>query len=782
MQSDPSTILRAIAFGSGVVRPEALVGIGDAEARAWLKSSPEDALKLLGEPTAGVRLRKYGISVEKLNDELRASIDACVSRARREQGADEFACCVCQLILGARLTVASQDLSWLVPGRSAAQLVAAARDLSVGRLEPVNEVKPASLARLLLSPRVLAIGDPWTKNVVARAIRSSLIQLSPSRALTVTAQVRVVAAMALTACSEDEFELEAILEAAGIPEGLWHRIRDEVQSESGVASIFAGTGGEPDFERLQAHEGFARAANWLGFRFDPAHMRVRVLAEREMPQAKDPWVRLACARAMAGDVAMTDLLAELGVARASRARVLAGLVDTRTLGEPDAITVLDEEFRVHGGDGLASRAFRALFQSIHVQRSLEPKAVPAKLDVWLAGASEGFAADPRSMRELKSDSHFLACLVAGLHSGIECLKPFRREAKEELSRRRREKLKSSGRLWLVELVDHCRSRSTTPEHWDGGREALTPEDCAFVGRLIAMSATEGEESKDWYCEQRLPLEASLEFRLREAAYAGGFHSREDFVADVEAQRRRVEAAAIDLGLPGDRIDRLRTMITRAAQALVEGPDRSAEDSRVLAAFRNADAGALRGQIERARVRLPYRSVPYSLIGPLSAAAIFVCVGCALWMVIDIAAATGPALPRPTPPGTATFIEPTTVDLPQYGLGVAPPVTRSSVVVATFLPEIKGGQVAIDGLTDLEARTLRDRVQKFLDGLPNGSQLVGGARTLTTPITVVVKRNGVGTPFKQGATVRQWGSPDFKRWSFELTIEPRAGTPTGAGVP
>lgn len=781
MQSDPITILRAIAFGTGAVSPESLVGIGDEEARAWLKSSPEDALKLLGEPPAVVRLRKHGISVEKLNDELRASIDACASLARRERGADDHACGVLQLILGARLTVSSQDLSWLVPGRSVAQLVAAARDLAAGRLDPVNEVKPATLARLLLSPRVLAISDPWTKGVVARVIRSSLLQLSPARTLAVTAQVRIVSAMALAACGEDEFESEAILEAAGISEGLWKRMRDELQSESGATSMFAVAGGEPDFERLQALEGFARAANWLGFRFDPAHMRVRVQAERDLPQAKDPWVRLACVRAIAGDAAATDLLAGLGPARSHRARVLAGLLAARALNSPDAVAALDEEFRVHGGDGLAPRAFRALFEAAHVRGSLE--AVPAKLDGWLLRAAEAYAADPRSVRELRSDDPFIACLVAGVNSGIECLKPFKREVKEELARRRREKLRSSGRLWLVELVDHCRGHAAAPERWDGGRDALTPEDCAFIGRLIAVSASDGDESKDWYAPQRLPLEASREFRMREAAFACGHHPREEFVADVEAQRRRVEAAVLDLGLPEDRVSRLRTVIARASQAVIEGPDGSAEDPRVLAAFRSADASALRSHIERARVRLPHRSVPYALVGPVSAAAILVGAACALWMAIDVAAVFGSAPSGSAPSRTPAASEPPPISLADTGLDVAikEGITRSSKAVEKFLPEVEAMPGDDGGLTDLEARTLLDRVQRYLDGLPTGSRLFGSETDLITPVTVVAKREEGGSRFDPRATVKKWDAVDFKRYAFSIFLENRSAAGE-AGAP
>jgi hypothetical protein len=772
MQNDPSTILRAIAFGTGTASPEALAGIGEPEARAWLKSSPEDALKLLCEPDSVSRLRKQlGLSVEKFNEELRAAIDARVGRARQEQGADDRARCVLRLLLGARLTVASQDLSWLVPGRSQAQLLAAARDLAAGRLEPVHDVKPASIARLLLSPRVLAISDAWTKDVVAGAIRSSLVQLSPAHALTVTAQVRVAAAMALVACGDDEFECEAILEAAGMPESLWKRIQSEVQAESGPASLFAPGGGEPDFDRLQSSEAFARAASWLGFRFDPAHMRVRVQAERDLPQARDPWVRLACVRAIGGDAVATDLLAGLGAARTQRAVVLAGLVKAGALRAPDAVTALEEEFSVHGGEGLAPRAFRSLFEAIHVRGSLG--AAPEKLDAWFARAREAYAADPRSVRELKSDDAFLVGLVAGLQAELECLKPFRREVKDELDRRRREKLRSSGRLWLVELVDRCRDLPKSPEQWDGGRDALTPEDVALVGTLIARSTSEGDESKEWYATKRLPLEASLEFRLREAAFACGCHPRDDFVADVEAQRMRVEAAVTGLGLPEDRLARLRTVISRAARAVVEGPDRSAEDPRVLAAFRSADANAIRDHAERAKVRLPHRSVPYSLVGPVSATAIAVCAACAVWMFIDVVAAFA-AAPLPVAASRrAASLTPLEVNGGGVGLVFDTPLKRSDLVVKTFLPEIDSTKDGDKGLTDIEFRALFERVKAWLGGYEPGSKLIIGGSALTLPVELGVSRDR--SDVVPDSTERTWSADAFKRHDFMFKA-PSGGTP------
>jgi hypothetical protein len=462
--------------------------------------------------------------------------------------------------------------------------------------------------------------------------------------------------------------------------------------------------------------------------------------------------------------------------------VLDGLLAARALSSPEAVAAFDEEFRIHGGDGLAPRVFRAVFEAVHVRGS--PEAVPAKLDGWLARAVEAYAADPRSVRELRSDDRFIACLVAGTNSGIECLKPFRKELKEELARRRREKLRSSGRLWLVELVDHCRGHSAAPERWDGGRDALTPEDCAFVGRLIAISAPEGDESKDWYAQQRLPLEASLEFRLREAAFACGHHPREEFVADVDAQRRRVEAAVVDLGLPEDRASRLRTVIARASHAVIEGPDGSAEDPRVLAAFRSADAGALRSHIERARVRLPHRSVPYALVGPVSAVAILVGAACALWMAIDVAAAFGPAPSGPASTRATVAFEPLTISLADTGLDMgAGKVTRTSKVVQTFLPEIKASPGEDVGLTDLEARTLRDRIKRYLDGLPSGSRLVDGPPDLITPVTVAAKRDEPAgdAPFAPEATVKKWAPADFKRHRFFITIGPGPPPATGEAV-
>jgi hypothetical protein len=144
----------------------------------------------------------------------------------------------------------------------------------------------------------------------------------------------------------------------------------EIKGGTGAGSLFA-AGVAPDYERLEKNPRFKEAAERLGYRFQPAVMRLRGQLERDLPGLTDPWVRWVHEEALGsgpdGERALS-LLQQLGPARKERSAVLDGLLRSGGIRSGRAERVVQSEIPATGGS-LEIRVFRALFMAVRVSGS-----------------------------------------------------------------------------------------------------------------------------------------------------------------------------------------------------------------------------------------------------------------------------------------------------------------------------------------------------------------------------------------------------------------------------
>jgi len=714
--------LETLLFGAESSAADSLVGTEDAVLRALLAARPAVALRLLHDDEANRRLKRLGLRLERCIEELRAAIDGAASEAVRSGAIDPASAAYMRLFLASALRLDGQPAHWMIAsdlGDGRRREVISA--FAVGRFDEARGVRPAAVLRLLLEPRFAALRDPWSRGVVSDAIRAALSGISTDGSVPLVAQVRCAALMAIERCRDDDFEFEEILAASAIDAASHDRMLREIKGGAGAASLFA-PGGVPDYERLERNSLFKEASERLGYRFQPALMRLRGQLERDLPSLSDPWVRWVHEEAMGsgdgGDRALA-MLQQLGPARKERSAVLDGLLRSGMIRHTRAEGIVQSEIPAMGGS-LELRVFRTLFIAVRVTGAMT--AVPDKLRNWFARAEGAYVASASS---LNAQEPVLARLVGALKDEPtnEPLRAFRDEVKRVLAARDLDAARDAGRSWLVELVDWVRANPTDPTAWDGRRGVLTAEDVRRLAGWIDKS-----QAKDWF---KASLDGPEEFRMKEAAFATGKFGEPEFREELAHRVRSIVDGAA--ALPSEECSVLRELVERCMKEVLR-PGSAAPAARVLEAFRRLDAREMLRAAERPPVTLPKGSRPVPLVGPVTASAlavVAVAVCCLAWdfRPWHVASVDAPAIVAG--PAVAPWNPNATLDsgwqaLPG-GAGYWRRVKGDDPLFKSFVPPIQGAEAEAADVTHADAIAWCDRFAKYLGVTDSGGKVeVGGA--------------------------------------------------------
>jgi hypothetical protein len=716
--------LEAHLFGAEATPTEAVVGIGDAELRAMLAARPAVALRLLHDEEANRRLRRLGLRIERAVDELRAAIDGAATAAAQSGAIDPSAAAFMRLFLASALKLDGQPAHWMIAsdvGEGRRREIIGS--LAAGRFDEARGLQPAVVLRLLLEPRFAALRDPWSRGVAADAVRAALAGISTDGSVPLLAQVRCAALMAAERCRDDDFELEELLAAAGIDAPSHDRMLREIKGGTGAGSLFA-AGVAPDYERLEKNPRFKEAAERLGYRFQPAVMRLRGQLERDLPGLTDPWVRWVHEEALGsgpdGERALS-LLQQLGPARKERSAVLDGLLRSGGIRSGRAERVVQSEIPATGGS-LEIRVFRALFMAVRVSGSMP--AVPDKLRNWFLRAEGAYVSGASS---LEAQEAVLARLVGALKDEPEnaLLRSFRDEVKRELASRELDAAREAGRSWLVALVDWARANPTDPTAWDGRRGVLIAED---VRRLAAW--LERGQAKDWF---KAPLDDAEEFRMKEAAFAVGKLGEPEFRTELaERVRSLVDGAA---ALNAEERSTLRELVEQCMREVLR-PGSAAPSARVLEAFRRLDPREMLRAAERPAVVLPRGSRPVPLVGAIAGSAmaiVAIALGCLAWDFRPWHVASAAAPPASTAPTLEPWSANVALDsgwrsLPG-GAGYWRRLKADDELFTRFVPPEPGRAMQGGDVTSADAQAWCDRFQKHLAVVDQGGKVEVGGTTL-----------------------------------------------------
>lgn len=716
--------------------------------RRVLTSRPDLGFRLVHEPSWQDRLRDAGFRIEDFTEPLVSAIDAVIAEAGNGRP-DEFTIAASRLLAASVLRWGGARGDWLVPASMPlADRRAAVESMREGKFAVASSLPPSALARLLLEPASSAFASgrgKWLSDVTAAAVRTSVARLVSQARPGSALQVRLCTVHAAVLLADAEsLDRDDLLAAAGLDRAALSRIESELRGGTGAAALASKGSRAPDVAALRRFPEFQRAADWLGFRFDPAVLELVAVLEQELDLIADPWVRLVATEALGGVASerVIELLTTAGSARGDRFNCLSIASEAGLLSGDEARRIVAKELQDRGAVGTPARLFSVVF----ALRSDAPglASIPPEVVEWYRRAESCYFRDPDSCRSFPDPAPLLESMIAG-NAVPQALSAVAAAHADALVRSARASAEAAGRTWLFDFVQRCASLPRDPSMWDAGRGVLLEEDHGVLRDLVR--AMREQPAQRWYA---IVLPKAREYRFAESAHALGVLPPGEFRRLVDRAAARVLAAE---GLVPDDRQRLERHVARIQAYLAGASGATSPRSSALDAFRREDARDLLRAEETPDIALPHNPVPTSIASPAAVAAWAVAASMALVLLgqlllggsrlpasvadpsVDRAAVAEPASVRSRAWEPAAGWAP--IRLP-HGVSVQLPAGE----LRRLLPVLPSDRLDASILTIAEAQELVARLAEEIKSFPDGARIVASSSPVAADRLIVRLPRGI----------------------------------------